>query len=389
MDEYDTALHKEGWSVRFLRPQEHDESLSRLVSSLDDVLGCNVGVNSYWTPPNSQGFAAHYDDVDVFMLQLEGRKVWSLYPPPLATDVLARFSSADYDPKATDGSSDFLKGPPAHTVVLEAGDTLYLPRGWVHQGHTKSGALLTPPKGAAAGSKVRPTHSLHVTVSAYQLLTHVDLIHAVLRDRLERLAAKNVELRHTLPRVALPVRAGEPSPGTAWWWDSLGSTSNPKMMGPFNAVAAVTGAGTAAAATRGDDDKLPSARKRARPVAAAAAPASATAVGSTRSEVLLALRQSLISDVRRWVAQLNDDVQRLEGPIDRGADIVARDIVFKRQPPLPPPAPSTQTSHNNSTLPVDAATATWIRVQSPFHCRASSKTLMDHSGKGCSCTTVA
>ena len=36
---------------------------------------------SYLTPAGSQGFAPHYDDIEAFVLQLEGRKEWKLYSP--------------------------------------------------------------------------------------------------------------------------------------------------------------------------------------------------------------------------------------------------------------------------------------------------------------------
>lgn len=35
--------------------------------------------NAYLTPAGSQGFAPHYDDIDAFILQLEGRKQWKVY----------------------------------------------------------------------------------------------------------------------------------------------------------------------------------------------------------------------------------------------------------------------------------------------------------------------
>lgn len=34
---------------------------------------------SYLTPPGTQGFAPHYDDIEAFVLQLEGKKKWKLY----------------------------------------------------------------------------------------------------------------------------------------------------------------------------------------------------------------------------------------------------------------------------------------------------------------------
>jgi len=36
-------------------------------------------MHSYLTPPGSQGFAPHYDDIEAFVLQLEGKKRWKLY----------------------------------------------------------------------------------------------------------------------------------------------------------------------------------------------------------------------------------------------------------------------------------------------------------------------
>lgn len=36
---------------------------------------------SYLTPPGTQGFAPHYDDIEAFILQLEGKKHWRLYSP--------------------------------------------------------------------------------------------------------------------------------------------------------------------------------------------------------------------------------------------------------------------------------------------------------------------
>lgn len=37
----------------------------------------------YLTPPGTQGFAPHYDDIEAFILQLEGKKYWRLYNPRL------------------------------------------------------------------------------------------------------------------------------------------------------------------------------------------------------------------------------------------------------------------------------------------------------------------
>jgi JmjC domain len=95
-----------------------------------------VQANAYYTPRGSQGFAVHHDTHDVLILQVAGEKRWLLYEPlvelPLKTQ---RYSKALGEP-----------GEPTDDFVLRAGDTLYLPRGWLHQAETSD------------------TDSLHLTV---------------------------------------------------------------------------------------------------------------------------------------------------------------------------------------------------------------------------------
>ena len=43
----------------------------------------NIFFNRYLTPAGTQGFAPHYDDIEAFILQLEGKKHWRLYSPRL------------------------------------------------------------------------------------------------------------------------------------------------------------------------------------------------------------------------------------------------------------------------------------------------------------------
>jgi lysine-specific demethylase/histidyl-hydroxylase NO66 len=88
------------------------------------MFGCFVGANLYLTPPDSQGFAPHYDDIEAFILQLEGKKHWRIYLPPTECK-LARFSSRDFK----EGEDNL--GTPVMEVVLEPGDILYFPR-WLN-----------------------------------------------------------------------------------------------------------------------------------------------------------------------------------------------------------------------------------------------------------------
>ena len=68
-------------SIRLLNPQTFVPNIHKLASELQEHFGCFVGCNAYLTPPNSQGFAPHYDDIEAFILQLEGKKRWRVYKP--------------------------------------------------------------------------------------------------------------------------------------------------------------------------------------------------------------------------------------------------------------------------------------------------------------------
>jgi len=170
------AAFEGGCSVRLSWPQRHSDTVWGLLASLEEHFGCGAGCNVYYTPAGSQGFAPHYDDVDVFILQVEGEKRWTLHAPPAPEHVLPRDPSPDFAP------ADL--GPPLASVALKPGDLLYLPRGTVHQAFT--------PAGGAA--------SLHLTVSISRRHTWRDLLELGLAGALEEAAAADVTWRRALPR---------------------------------------------------------------------------------------------------------------------------------------------------------------------------------------------
>lgn len=92
-----------------------------LAESLERVFRVRIQVNSYAGWCSSPGFDLHWDDHDVFVLQVAGSKHWKVYgatrPYPLARDV------------------ERILDPPSEVLweqVLQSGDLLYIPRGWWH-----------------------------------------------------------------------------------------------------------------------------------------------------------------------------------------------------------------------------------------------------------------
>ena len=120
--------------------------LRRLCAGLAADFRAHCQANLYACWGESQGFDVHWDDHDVFVVQVEGAKRWDLYgftrPAPLRREREPAPAPTD-DPKQ---------------IVLEAGDLLYLPRGYWH---------------AAAGLG---EPSLHLTIGLSRK-TGVDLLH--------------------------------------------------------------------------------------------------------------------------------------------------------------------------------------------------------------------
>jgi bifunctional lysine-specific demethylase and histidyl-hydroxylase NO66 len=100
--------------------------LARYCRGLEAFLGHPVQANAYYTPAGSQGLPVHHDTHEVITLQVAGEKRWLVYEPVLELPLKdQRYRSELGEP-----------GEPVLDVTARAGDTLYLPRGWLHQAMT-------------------------------------------------------------------------------------------------------------------------------------------------------------------------------------------------------------------------------------------------------------
>jgi lysine-specific demethylase/histidyl-hydroxylase NO66 len=143
----------------------HWPPLTTFCRELEATLGHPVQANAYYTPRGSQGLPVHHDTHDVFVLQVAGDKRWLIYEPVLELPLRDQRYSAEL-------------GAPGRPVVeetLSAGDTLYLPRGWLHEALTSD------------------TDSLHVTVGV-NVITALDAVRAALDE-----CAADLEFRRAIP----------------------------------------------------------------------------------------------------------------------------------------------------------------------------------------------
>ncbi|XP_024525058.1 uncharacterized protein LOC9654432 [Selaginella moellendorffii] len=118
-----------GYTVAVRGIEFRSKVVAELAQSLGFQLGqASIGANLYLTPSNAQGLGRHYDDHCVFVVQLAGKKRWSINPA--ATVVLPRLYAPRLVPEAEVQSREL-----ADTLLTE-GSVLYIPRGFAHRAST-------------------------------------------------------------------------------------------------------------------------------------------------------------------------------------------------------------------------------------------------------------
>ncbi|HWT13184.1 MAG TPA: cupin domain-containing protein [Allosphingosinicella sp.] len=150
-------------------PHLHDSmfNLGEFCRSLEEVFSCHVQTNIYLTPSGNQGFPPHYDNHDVFVMQIAGAKAWRLYGAPVETPYRGEQFQVDrHEP-----------GEVTETFTLSAGDCVYIPRGLMHD-----------------AENVGDEPSLHITVGLITK-TWADL----LLESISELALGEADFRRSLP----------------------------------------------------------------------------------------------------------------------------------------------------------------------------------------------
>ncbi len=118
-------LYRDGATIILQQLHALDPVLSRFCVAMEHVFSCMVQTNIYLTPPSNQGFRTHYDNHDVFVIQLAGQKEWRFYN---TFDLAYRGEGFNSQVHPT--------GEVTRSFTLKAGDVAYLPRGLMHDART-------------------------------------------------------------------------------------------------------------------------------------------------------------------------------------------------------------------------------------------------------------
>ena len=122
-----TRLLVDGSTVVFQGLHRAWPSIQAFTTDLTLDLGHPVQANAYLTPASARGFAAHYDTHDVFVIQLSGSKHWTIHSPVIDVDAgLVEWTQNRSKVESAAATEPVFDG------LLEQGDVLYLPRGWIH-----------------------------------------------------------------------------------------------------------------------------------------------------------------------------------------------------------------------------------------------------------------
>ncbi|MFD7893996.1 JmjC domain-containing protein [Streptomyces sp. NPDC059743] len=137
---------------------------NRVCRAIQRETGYPCHATAYLTPPGTRGLDCHWDPYTVVIAQISGTKSWPLHRPLVTAPTPEHLAF----PRTTTSEAlrQRLEGaPPDHDIRLAPGDTLWLPRGWIHRPYT-----------------VGDAPSLHVTF-ALRELTRSWLAHQLI-DRL-------------------------------------------------------------------------------------------------------------------------------------------------------------------------------------------------------------
>ena len=182
------GLFGKGATIRVKAIERFCDPLGVLCRNLAGELAAPVRANLYCTPGNSRGFNLHFDTHEVFVLQLLGKKQWQIFEPTVRLplefvpplpfesghEALKRFRG-ERESGQTDGKQNE-PGPLVLETLLEPGDCLYLPRGFVHQ------------------AVAHDEPSVHLTIGIH-VLTWLDLFSIALGQ----VAYRNEDFRLALP----------------------------------------------------------------------------------------------------------------------------------------------------------------------------------------------
>ncbi|MFF4903089.1 JmjC domain-containing protein [Streptomyces sp. NPDC001068] len=124
------SLYERGYTIRLGNLQRCMAVFGRISRGIQAETGYSNYVHAFMTAPGQQGLRHHWDQQMAVIVQLEGVKRWELWAP--VVDAPMRTVNQSYAVWRPEWVDDWERRGPDQVVMLEPGQSLLLPRGWIH-----------------------------------------------------------------------------------------------------------------------------------------------------------------------------------------------------------------------------------------------------------------
>ncbi|MFF0227591.1 JmjC domain-containing protein [Streptomyces sp. NPDC004629] len=139
------TFYADGYTIRLGNLQRVIPAFATMSKAIQRETGYSNYVHAFLTPAGEQGLLHHWDQQMALVVQIAGAKTWQLWKPVYEAPM------REYQESFRVWQPDFIPAwkaaGPDLSIDLEAGQTLLLPRGWVHNphalGHTEDSVHLT------------------------------------------------------------------------------------------------------------------------------------------------------------------------------------------------------------------------------------------------------
>ncbi|OED42802.1 hypothetical protein AB833_05580 [Chromatiales bacterium (ex Bugula neritina AB1)] len=167
--------HHQGATIVLSQAQDYLPQLANFTRRMQAAFQLQCQTNVYLSPPARQGFNPHYDSHDVFILQVSGSKTFNFYNGGIDLPL----NSHRFDKNNT------VVGDKNESICLTPGDTLYIPRGVLHD------------------AIAHDNTSLHITLGVYSIT-----LLQLLQETLQVAAEKDIRYRQSVPPIPWQQHSG-------------------------------------------------------------------------------------------------------------------------------------------------------------------------------------
>jgi hypothetical protein len=129
------TLYAQGFTILIGNLQRVMPAMARASRAIQQETGYSNYVHAFLTPPGSQGLRHHWDQQMGVIAQLDGVKRWHLWRPPAEAEAPMREYNESWRAWKDTYVQEWEAAGPDIAIDLQPGQSLLIPRGWVHNPH--------------------------------------------------------------------------------------------------------------------------------------------------------------------------------------------------------------------------------------------------------------